>query len=419
LHLPGKPATLRAADQPLLPAWNHGHDWPLFLKHLCKATVMTNGRDHRIDFFRGLALIFIFWDHVPDNPFAQLTLRNFGFSDAAEVFVFLAGYAAVLAYGRVAQRDGYVVACLRILRRTWVLYVAHIFLLTLLMGIVFVANNHVETRDMVREMGLEYFVGNPQQALADELLLRFKPNLTDPLPLYILLMGALPLILPILLRSVALTIGLSVTLYMMVPLLGWNLRAYEGGGYWYFNPVAWQLIFVLGGSFALHTRREPSATMPARPVWQQPLFLVAAAYLLVTGFITFLWKFPDVHDALLPAALTHLIYPISKTDLSPLRLLHFIALVYVVAKLLPSSLNWLDNWPVQQTCRMGRYSLEIFCLGVLLAPLADMANALADDGWQMRVITALLGVGLMLLLSNWLELNKRLGSPKGVQVAEV
>jgi hypothetical protein len=419
LHLPGKPATLRAADQPLLPAWNHGHDWPLFLKHLCKATVMTNGRDHRIDFFRGLALIFIFWDHVPDNPFAQLTLRNFGFSDAAEVFVFLAGYAAVLAYGRVAQRDGYVVACLRILRRTWVLYVAHIFLLTLLMGIVFVANNHVETRDMVREMGLEYFVGNPQQALADELLLRFKPNLTDPLPLYILLMGALPLILPILLRSVALTIGLSVTLYMMVPLLGWNLRAYEGGGYWYFNPVAWQLIFVLGGSFALHARREPSATIPARPVWQQPLFLVAAAYLLVTGFITFLWKFPDVHDALLPAALTHLIYPISKTDLSPLRLLHFIALVYVVAKLLPSSLNWLDNWPAQQTCRMGRYSLEIFCLGVLLAPLADMANALADDGWQMRVITALLGVGLMLLLSNWLELNKRLGSPKGVQVAKV
>ena len=79
---------------------------------------MTNGRDHRIDFFRGLALIFIFWDHVPENPFAQLTLRNFGFSDAAEVFVFLAGFAAVTAYGRVAQRDGYVVACLRILKRT-------------------------------------------------------------------------------------------------------------------------------------------------------------------------------------------------------------------------------------------------------------------------------------------------------------
>jgi hypothetical protein len=379
---------------------------------------MTNGRDHRIDFFRGLALIFIFWDHVPDNPFAQLTLRNFGFSDAAEVFVFLAGYAAVLAYGRVAQRDGYGVACLRILRRTWVLYVAHIFLLTLLMGIVFVANNHVETRDMVREMGLEYFVGNPQQALADELLLRFKPNLTDPLPLYILLMGALPLILPIMMRSAAVAVGLSITLYMMVPLFGWNLRAYEGGGFWYFNPLAWQLIFVLGGALAMYTQR-PSVprTTATRPSWQQPLFPSAVLYLLITGTIAFLWKFPAVHDSLLPKAFTDLIYPIDKTNLSPLRLIHFIALVYVVAKLLPASHKWIDNWPAQQTCRMGRYSLEIFCLGVLLAPLADMANALADDAWQMRVITALLGLGLMLLLSNWLELNKRLGSPKTAAAA--
>lgn len=373
---------------------------------------MTNGRDHRIDFFRGLALIFIFWDHVPDNPFAELTLRNFGFSDAAEVFVFLAGFAAVLAYGRIAARDGYVVACLRILRRTWVLYVAHIFLLTLLMGIVFVANTHVETRDMVRQMGLEYFVGNPQQALADELLLRFKPNLTDPLPLYILLMGALPLILPIMLRNTAVAVALSIALYMMVPLFGWNLRAYEGGGYWYFNPVAWQLIFVLGGALAMYTQRPVTLSGPARPLWQQPVFLLAAVYLLIAGTVTFVAKFPAVHDTLLPKAFTDLIYPISKTDLSPLRLIHFVALVYVVIKLLPISHAWLDNWPAQQTCRMGRYSLEVFCLGVLLAPMADVVNALADDAWQMRVITALLGLALMLLLSNWLELNKRLGTPK-------
>ncbi|WP_133749785.1 OpgC domain-containing protein [Pseudomonas sp. LP_7_YM] len=380
---------------------------------------MTNGRDPRIDFFRGLALIFIFWDHVPDNPLAQLTLRNFGFSDAAEVFVFLAGYAAVLAYGRVAQRDGYVVACVRILRRTWVLYVAHIFLLTLLMGIVFVANNHVETRDMVHEMGLQHFVGNPQQALADELLLRFKPNLTDPLPLYILLMGALPLLLPVMLRNATIAVGLSISLYLMVPLFGWNLRAYEGGGYWYFNPVAWQLIFVLGGAFAMYTQKPANAPLQTRPLWQQPQFMLAAAYLVLAGTIALLWKFPAVHDALLPKALTGLIYPISKTDLSPLRLLHFVALVYVVAKILPSSHAWLNNWPAQQACRMGRYSLEIFCLGVLLAPLADMVNALADDAWQMRVITALLGLGIMLLLSNWLELNKRLGQPKAVQAIGV
>jgi hypothetical protein len=156
-----------------------------------------------------------------------------------------------------------------------------------------------------------------------------------------------------------------------------------------------------------------------RPVWQQPLFLIAAVYMLIAGTITFLWKFPAIHDALLPTFFTDLIYPISKTDLSLLRLLHFVALVYVVAKLLPASHTWLDNWPAQQTCRMGRYSLEIFCLGVLLAPLADGVNALAGDAWQMRVITAWVGLGLMLLLSNWLELNKRLGTPKAARVAPV
>ena len=90
---------------------------------------MQTGRDQRIDFFRGLALIFILWDHIPHNPLAELTVRNFGLSDAAEIFVFLAGYAAVLAYGKIARRDGFLLASVKILRRAWVLYVVHIFLL--------------------------------------------------------------------------------------------------------------------------------------------------------------------------------------------------------------------------------------------------------------------------------------------------
>ncbi|MEG5266631.1 OpgC domain-containing protein [Pseudomonas sp. JDS28PS106] len=368
---------------------------------------MSNGRDLRIDFFRGLALIFIFWDHVPDNPLAQLTVRNFGFSDAAEIFVFLAGYAAILAYGRIAQRDGLLVANVRILRRTWVLYVVHIFLLTLLMGIVFVANNHVETRDMVQQMGLEYFVGNPQQALADELLLRFKPNLTDPLPLYIVLLLALPLILPLMLRRLEIAVGLSFALYLMVPLYGWNLRAYEGGGVWYFNPIAWQLLFVLGGACALRSQAAPASVQ--RPLGQQPLFIAAALYVVVAGILTFSEKWPSMHAALVSILHLEPLYPISKTDLAPARLLHFLALVYVVARLLPADQRWLDNWPARQVQRMGRYSLEIFCLGVLLAPLADMANALAGDTWSMRFTTAILGLGLMVLMANGLELNKRLG----------
>ena len=365
---------------------------------------MLNGRDPRIDFFRGLALIFIFWDHVPHNPLGQITLRNIGFSDAAEVFVFLAGYASVLAYGKVLQREGYWMACLKILRRTWVLYVVHIFLLAMLMGIVFFANSHVETRDLVQEMGLTHFVTQPQQALVDELLLRFKPNLMDPLPLYIVLLAGLPLVLPWLLRKTWWVVAGSMAVYLLAPHLGWNLAAIADG-VWYFNPVTWQFLFVLGGAAAIHGQ-QPRA-QDHRPLLRQPLFMMAATYALMAGVITIGWRWPEVHDALMPHALSELLYPISKTDLSPVRLLHFLALAYVTAKLLPGR-AWTQNWLAQQSCRMGRFSLEVFCLGVLLAPLADMVNAMAGDAFAMQIFTALVGVALMAVLGAWLEFNKRL-----------
>src|SRR5262249_57446154 len=81
------------------------------------AAPFAQARDARIDFFRGLALIFIFIDHIPGNVFANVTLTNFGFADAAEIFVLLAGYAAFLAYRRALSQDlsvGLVKICSRI-----------------------------------------------------------------------------------------------------------------------------------------------------------------------------------------------------------------------------------------------------------------------------------------------------------------
>jgi hypothetical protein len=369
---------------------------------------MTNDRDHRIDFYRGLALIFIFWDHIPQNPLASFTLRNFGFSDAAEVFVFLAGYAAVLAYGKIALRDGYLVAAVRILRRAWVLYVVHIFLLAVLMGIIFVANNHVETRDMIQEMNLTYFVSNPQQAMVDELLLRFKPNLMDPLPLYIVLLLGLPIMLPLLIKRPVHAIGLSLVLYLAVQWLGWNIPAHDNG-LWYFNPLAWQVLFVLGGAAALHSANKPVVT--ARPLSRQPLLLTCATLVIFSALIAMGWRWPPLHEALVPGWFAELLYPIDKTNLSPARLVHFMALAYCVAKLIPQG-DWVQNLLARKTALMGRYSLEVFCLSVVLAPLADMANALADDRFSMQIASALVGIGLMLALAEWLELNKRLGRPR-------
>src|SRR6185437_5579486 len=85
-------------------------------------------RDLRLDFFRGLALWFIFLDHIPQNALGWLAVRNYGFCDATEVFVFISGYTAVIAYRRMMMREGWLRAASRIYRRVWQLYVAHILL---------------------------------------------------------------------------------------------------------------------------------------------------------------------------------------------------------------------------------------------------------------------------------------------------
>lgn len=83
-------------------------------------------RDPRLDFFRGIALVMIYINHVPGTPFEYLTSRNFGFSDAAEGFVFMSGLAAALAYGPGLASDRLWSTTLRIWGRSWNLYLVHL-----------------------------------------------------------------------------------------------------------------------------------------------------------------------------------------------------------------------------------------------------------------------------------------------------
>lgn len=349
----------------------------------------TAPRDLRIDFFRGLALLFIFWDHIPGNPFASVTLRNLGFSDAAEVFVFLAGYGAALAYGGRYLRAGYMAAALRLLRRVWVLYIAHIFLLAQLMAVIFVTNDQVATRDFVSEMGLHYFVDDPQRTLVDGMLLRFKPGLMDPLPLYIVLLLALVAALPALLQRPLGLLTLSGLIYLAARLNGWNFSA-QPYGVWYFNPLTWQFLFFLGAAAGAHRGVLAGALDALAPRQRRSLLAVALLYLALAALLALSWNWPQWHDAWIPPTLAQWLYPIDKTSLAPLRLLHFCALALCAVLLLPQG-RWLDT-PVAAALRcMGRHSLEVFCLGVLLAPLADGLGALAGDSLAVQALVALAG----------------------------
>src|SRR5690606_32856803 len=87
---------------------------------------VRSSRDTRIDVIRALALITIFVNHVPGNPFEALTSKNFGFSDAAEAFVLISGVSAGLAYGLKFRPGARLATTLKMWRRVGVLYIAQL-----------------------------------------------------------------------------------------------------------------------------------------------------------------------------------------------------------------------------------------------------------------------------------------------------
>src|SRR2546429_3541700 len=110
-------------------------------------------RDLRLDACRGLALWFIFLDHIPNNALAWLTIRNYGFSDTTEVFVFVSGYTCMLAYGGALREQGWPTTVTRALRRGWGIYVAFLLLLMAYLALIWVVGRGNEFVDETNTAG--------------------------------------------------------------------------------------------------------------------------------------------------------------------------------------------------------------------------------------------------------------------------
>src|SRR5215212_5442070 len=234
---------------------------------------VASERDLRLDLFRGLALWLIFLDHIPSNAVNWITIRNYGFSDAAEIFVFISGYTAAFVYGRAMQERGMIISGARILRRAWQVYVAHVFIFVIFMAEVAYLTAGLENPLYSEEMRVFDFLQQPGEALIQALLLKFQPNFMDVLPLYIVLLLTFPLVLGLLLLQPTVALVLSVALYSAVQHFSWNLPAYPTGS-WFFNPLAWQLIFVVGAWCSV------GASQRARELMGSPVIVgIAIAFL--------------------------------------------------------------------------------------------------------------------------------------------
>src|SRR4051812_22580121 len=132
-------------------------------------------RDLRLDLFRGVGLWMIFLDHIPHDIVAWLTLRNYGFSDAAEFFVFISGYLAGYIYGPIMRGGHFLAATKRLVLRAWQMYVAHIMLFLLFTAQIARTVRKFDNPMYEDEFNVHTFLQHPDILIGQALSLRYKP----------------------------------------------------------------------------------------------------------------------------------------------------------------------------------------------------------------------------------------------------
>ena len=356
-------------------------------------------RDLRLDLFRGIALWLIFLDHIPENVVNWFTIRNYGFSDATEIFIFISGYTAAFVYGRAMRDRGFIVASARILRRAWQIYVAHIFLFAIFMAEISYVASTFDNPLYAEEMHILDFLKQPDVTIFQALLLKFKPVNMDVLPLYIVLLLLFPPMLFLLMRAPAFALAGSALLYVLSWNLDWNLPAYPNG-VWFFNPFAWQLLFVFGAWCAVGGAKRLAPVLRSRTV-----LAVAIAYLLFAFVITLTWYIEPL-GRLVPNWLSEWMYPIDKTNLDVLRFAHFLALAAVTVRFIPRDWPVLKSPLLQPAIRCGQHSLEIFCLGVFLAFAGQFVISEYSGGPPIQIVISLTGIIIMIAVANLISWYK-------------
>ena len=369
------------------------------------ATLPPKGRDLRLDLFRGIANWAIFLDHIPNNVVNWITTRNYGFSDAADLFVFISGYTASFVYAKMMLDRGFVVGATRLFKRVWQLYVAHVVLFVIYIAAIGYVAQRYNDVEIINEFNVAGLIENPIQTLIHGLLLSFKPLNLDVLPLYIVLMAFFPPVLWMMLRKPDLTMLASLCLYFAARHYGWNLRGYPAGE-WYFNPFTWQLLFMFGAWFALGGARE------SRSVIRSPILLyLGGAYLIFALIMTMAGRFPEF-GAMFPSWLYDPFNPNDKTYLAPYRVLHFVIIAFLVTRFVPKDWPGLEWKIFEPVVKCGQQSLAVFCVGVFLSFVAHFTLIMSSGSFLAQVVVSAAGIAIMTIVAYYISWSKQQDKPR-------
>ncbi len=355
---------------------------------------MAKRAPNEIDFWRGFALLTIFVNHVPGLYFERFTFRSISLSDSAELFVLLAGWAMRKLVEGPARALSAGALILRFEGRALTVYVAQTVITEIAIALLAAASILLDAPFLTDWHNASAVFNDPVRAHIGLVLLTHQLGYFNILPLYVVLVVIAPLIALAHRHASLFLLPTSFAIYAGALAFGVNFPTWPVEGTWFFNPLTWQLIYVLGfllagsdglGGFA--RRRRKILRLLAIPI------VLLGVLVAMTGFS------PDPINLPSPK----LWFMFDKTFLSPARLVHSLALAALFAgafaaigRAAPLSARFLSL--------LGRNSLNVFCVGSLLSLAGQIlrfayAGDVATDAFI--VIVGFLLMGLVAWLSEW------------------
>lgn len=333
-------------------------------------------RDLRIDFFKGVALLMVLVDHIEGwaehTVLESWTLINLGFSDAAEIFIFLSGYVFAVAYSRTLDREGFGRCLRKAVKRS-----AQIYLAYLLAAFAVIAIGRLTLPWGPPPYGHEFPIGERTwESIGASFFIGFQPWGFGILAMYVLILPLMAVLLALLRAGgwrTLLACVLSAGLYLAVqwePSL--NLVRFGDGERWYFNPFAWQLLFFVGLLIGNPSRSHRRLA----PEWLLITLSIGMLFWGLMAFKGFHWlERLGIHhwEDLAPILVEFSLSWEAKTELGPLRLFHFFALAYVTSLVFSRDLSmWARPW-VHPFITAGQQSLEVYAFGLVVSFLGAFA----------------------------------------------
>lgn len=349
-----------------------------------------------VDFWRGLALVFIFVNHIPGNYFSRFTHAHYSLSDSADLFVFLAGWALRLLVGTPVRRQSTWYLTLRLFGRAVTLYAAQIMItmiaLAMLAGCAILLGNPL----LLEWHNAAAVFHDPVATHVGLALITHQLGYFDILPLYVVLMLMAPGFAIIDRFAPHAVLPISLLIYCATLAFHISIPTWPVEGQWFFNPLAWQLIFVLG--FVLARDDGLGGFVRRRIV---PIRWIAAPIVIFALIYVLMGWWPDPTKLPRP----RLFFMIDKTFLTPPRLIQFLALIALMSATYPYILRFA-KWLVEFLSRLGRNSLYVFCVGSILSLAGQILRYIYQGNFIIDTAVVICGIAIMAFtawLPEWRE----------------